>query len=71
MRQIAERIGGHLNLPVASIPVEHAAEHFGWLGPIFAMDAPASSALTQKLMEWHPARPGLLADLDAGHYFTH
>ncbi|WP_275559447.1 SDR family oxidoreductase [Streptomyces sp. 5-6(2022)] len=71
VRQIAERIGGHLNLPVASIPVEHAAEHFGWLGPIFAMDAPASSALTQKLMDWHPARPGLLADLDAGHYFTH
>ncbi|EXU62754.1 nucleoside-diphosphate sugar epimerase [Streptomyces sp. PRh5] len=63
-------VGKHLNLPVTSIPVEHAVEHFGWLGPIFAMDAPASSASTQKLMDWHPVRPGLLADLDAGHYFT-
>ncbi len=70
VRQIAERIGKRLNLPVAPIPVEHAVEHFGWLGPIFAMDAPASSAITQKLMDWHPARPGLLAHLDAGHCFT-
>ncbi|OXM64147.1 SDR family oxidoreductase [Amycolatopsis vastitatis] len=70
VRQIAERIGEHLNLPVTSVPVEQAAEHFGWLGPIFAMDAPASSAVTQKVTDWRPARPGLLADLDAGHYFT-
>jgi len=70
VREIAEHIGEHLNLPVTSIPVEQAVEHFGWLGPIFAMDAPASSAVTRKLMEWHPARPRLLADLDAGHYFT-
>ncbi|RSM47024.1 nucleoside-diphosphate sugar epimerase [Amycolatopsis balhimycina DSM 5908] len=70
VRRIAERIGDHLHLPVTSVPVEQSAEHFGWLGPIFAMDTPASSAITRKLMDWHPARPGLLADLDAGHYFA-
>jgi nucleoside-diphosphate-sugar epimerase len=71
VRKIAERIGKHLNLPVTSIPVEQAFEHFGWLGPIFSMDTPASSATTQKLMDWHPTHLGLLADIDAGHYFTH
>jgi hypothetical protein len=33
------------------------------------MDAPASSALTQERLGWHPTGPGLLADLENGHYF--
>lgn len=70
VREIAERIGKHLNLPVTSIPVEQAVEHFGWLGMVFATDQPASSAITQKLLDWHPTHVGLLADIDAGHYFT-
>ncbi|MGW4485041.1 SDR family oxidoreductase [Amycolatopsis sp. NPDC004368] len=70
VREIAERIGKNLGLPIESIPVERAAEHFGWLGPIFAADMPASSARTQDLMDWRPAHPGLLSDLDAGHYFA-
>jgi nucleoside-diphosphate-sugar epimerase len=70
VREIAEHIGKQLNLPVTSIPVEQVFEHFGWLGPIFAMHAPASSATTQKLLDWHPTHLGLLADIDAGHYFT-
>jgi nucleoside-diphosphate-sugar epimerase len=71
VREIAERIGAHLNLPVTSVPVAQALEHFGWLGPIFAMDTAASGATTQKLLDWHPTHPGLIADIDAGHYFTH
>ncbi|WP_326565260.1 SDR family oxidoreductase [Amycolatopsis rhabdoformis] len=70
VREIAERIGKHLGLPVESISVERAAEHFGWLGPIFAADMPASSARTQDLLDWRPTHPGLLSDLDAGHYFA-
>jgi hypothetical protein len=27
---------------------EEAAEHFGWIGAFFAVDAPASRALTQE-----------------------
>ncbi len=68
-RSIAETIGRHLNLPVKSVPVEQAAEHFGWLGAFFVMDIPASSALTQQRFGWHPVQPGLLADLDQEHYF--
>jgi hypothetical protein len=26
--------------------------------------------LTQKVLDWHPEHPGLIADLDAGHYFN-
>lgn len=68
-RAIAETIGRHLNLPVSSVPVEQAAEHFGWLGAFFVMDLPASSALTKQRFGWQPVQPGLLADLDQDHYF--
>jgi hypothetical protein len=30
---------------------------------------PASSALTRERFGWLPAHPGLIDDLDAGHYF--
>jgi hypothetical protein len=34
------------------------------------MDIAASSAQTQKRFGWHPGHPGLIDDLDAGHYFS-
>jgi nucleoside-diphosphate-sugar epimerase len=68
-RDIAEIIGRHLNLPTVSIPPERAAEHFGWIGAFFALDAPASSKLTRERLGWQPTHPGLIADLEAGHYF--
>lgn len=69
VREIAEVIGRHLNVPVASKSREEAAQHFGWITPFFAMDGPASSAQTRKQLGWHPTQPGLLADLDGAHYF--
>jgi nucleoside-diphosphate-sugar epimerase len=68
-RQIAEEIGRHLGLPVASVAPEEADAHFGFLGGFVQLDNPTSSALTQGLLDWHPVHPGLLADLDQGHYF--
>ncbi len=68
-RRIAEVIGRHLNLPVVAIAPEDAAGHFGWLGSFFGADAPASSALTRQQMHWQPTHPGLIDDLDQGHYF--
>jgi len=49
-RTIAEIIGRKLGLPVAAISPEAAGAHFGWLGRFFAMDQPASSALTRERM---------------------
>jgi nucleoside-diphosphate-sugar epimerase len=68
-RDIAEVIGRHLELPVVSIAPQDAAEHFGWMGVFFGIDAPASSALTQERLGWNPVHPGLIADLEQGHYF--
>ncbi len=67
-RTIAETIGRQLGLPAASISPEAAAAHFGWIGRFFSMDQPASSALTRQRMGWTPTHPGLIADLEAGHY---
>jgi len=69
-RDIAEVIGRHLDVPVASVPVEQAAEHFGWLGRFFATDAPMSNDRTRELLGWKPTHPGLIEDLDEGHYFA-
>jgi nucleoside-diphosphate-sugar epimerase len=65
IRDIAEVIGRHLNLPTASVP----AEDFGFLGQILAIDQPASGARTRELLAWQPVHPGLIEDLDKGHYF--
>ena len=70
-RKIAEVIGRHLNVPVVSKSREEAAAHFGWMALFFAMDGPASSAQTQQRLGWRPVQPGLIADLDAEHYFEH
>jgi nucleoside-diphosphate-sugar epimerase len=70
-REIAEAIGRQLNLPVVSKSREEAADHFGWIARFFAVDGPASSAQTQKWLGWRPVQPGLIADLNAEHYFAH
>ena len=65
VREFAAVIGRHLNLPTAAA----AAEDLGFLGMILALDCPASSALTTELLGWRPVQPGLIEDLDKGHYF--
>ncbi len=65
-REIAAEIGRHLNLPTASVP----AEDYGFLGVVLTRDQPASSALTREMFGWRPLQPGLIADLDQGHYFA-
>ncbi|MBF6593476.1 MAG: SDR family oxidoreductase [Thermaceae bacterium] len=69
IREIAEVIGRHLSLPVVSVPSAAAGEHFGWLAPFLAADLLASSALTRERLGWQPAQPGLIEDLEQGHYF--
>jgi nucleoside-diphosphate-sugar epimerase len=69
VRDIAEVIGRHLDLPVVAVSPENAGEHFGFLAAFLTLDAPASSALTRGLLGWEPTQPGLIEDLDAGHYF--
>jgi len=65
MKEIAEAIGRGLRVPVIAVRPEEAVQHFGFLGNFAALDMPASSALTQERLGWHPTRPGLIADLEA------
>ncbi|HTK08188.1 MAG TPA: SDR family oxidoreductase [Ktedonobacteraceae bacterium] len=70
VREIAGVIGRRLGVPVVALPAEEASGHFGFLGQFFSLDSPASSALTQQWLGWHPVQSGLLADLDGDYYFT-
>lgn len=67
-RDIADVIGRHLNVPAVSISGEEAGQ-FGFLSAFASLDNPTSNALTQKVLDWRPERPGLIEDLDEGHYF--
>lgn len=69
IRDVAEAIGRHLDVPVAAIPAEDAGEHFGFLAGFLGVDSPASSRLTRELLGWKPTHQGLIDDLDEGHYF--
>jgi hypothetical protein len=58
-----------LSVPVRSVPGTEAEAHFGFLAHFITLDGPASSALTRERTGWQPAQPGLIPDLDKGHYF--
>jgi nucleoside-diphosphate-sugar epimerase/ketosteroid isomerase-like protein len=70
-REIAEAIGSRLGLPAVSIPVDElmVPGYFGFLANIVTQSYPASNLITRQTLGWEPAQPGLLADLDNGHYF--
>ncbi len=69
---IAHSIGRRLNIPVVSVPVVRAAEHFQnpFFAKAFAVDSPVSSAYTRALLDWNPVSPTLLEDLETGDYFS-
>jgi nucleoside-diphosphate-sugar epimerase len=67
--EIANAIGRQLGIPVESVAHDAALAHFGFLGALLGIDSPASSALTRERFGWRPAGPGLIEDLDQGHYF--
>ncbi|HEY5334273.1 MAG TPA: SDR family oxidoreductase [Solirubrobacterales bacterium] len=70
-REISEAIGVRLGLPAVSIPEDELMipGYFGFLANIVTQSYPASSLITRQTLGWEPAQPGLLADLDNGHYF--
>jgi nucleoside-diphosphate-sugar epimerase len=69
-RDIAAAIGRGAGVPAASIPAADADRHFGFLGAFVGVDNPTSSEVTRKVLGWEPAYPGLLNDLEHGHYFS-
>jgi nucleoside-diphosphate-sugar epimerase len=65
VRDFAAVIGHHLDLPTECVP----AEELGFLGMVLGTDQPASSAITSEQFGWWPGQPGLIEDLNKGHYF--
>jgi nucleoside-diphosphate-sugar epimerase len=68
-RDIAEIVGRHLKLPVASILPEQSSAHFGIMAMFAGMDGAASSALTQQWLGWKPTQIGMIADISGPGYF--
>jgi nucleoside-diphosphate-sugar epimerase len=68
-KEIAETIGRQLDVPVKSISNEEALAHFEHLGRFASVDNPVSNEITRSSMHWQPTNPGLIADMDEGHYF--
>jgi nucleoside-diphosphate-sugar epimerase len=69
VREIAEVIARHLGIPAKSIPADQVADHFKAF-PFITLGITMPNAETRQLLGWEPTHPGLLADLDEGHYFT-
>ncbi|MBP2227934.1 nucleoside-diphosphate-sugar epimerase [Azospirillum agricola] len=65
IREIVEALARGLGISAVSIPLDKAAEHFGWMAMFAGADMAASSVLTQARLGWRPEGPGLIADLDA------
>jgi nucleoside-diphosphate-sugar epimerase len=69
VKAIAEAIGRGLNLPTVSVSAERAGEQFGPLGGFAGLDLVASSALTQKWLDWRPTQTPLMDDLEHARDF--
>jgi len=67
-RDIAAAIGRGVGVPTASVSAAEAGERFAFLGPMVGVDNPTSSEVTRKLLGWEPEHPGLIEDLEHGHY---
>lgn len=69
IRELAEVIAHRLDMSTQSKSPDELAEHFGWMSRFIVLDAPASSTKTRTQLGWAPLHPGLLEDLESGHYF--
>jgi len=70
IREVAEAFAKGLDIPAVSVAPEQAGEYVGFLGGFWGVDGPSSAQITRDLLGWEPTRPGLIADLEEGHYFV-
>lgn len=66
---IAEAIGKGLGVPVMSKTPQEAGLMFGFLAMVLGKDNPTSSEKTRSELGWVPEGPGIIAEVEAGHYF--
>lgn len=63
-RDIAEAISRRLKLSAVSLFTADAADHFGFLGHILALDIHAASSEIRDILDWQPTHPGLIEDIE-------
>ncbi|WP_202880449.1 hypothetical protein [Sinorhizobium meliloti] len=70
-REIAEALGSRMGVPAVPVPADvlMLPAFFGFLANLVTLDLPASNAITRQTLGWDPVQPGLIEDLDNGHYF--
>lgn len=69
-REIADAIGRGLGVPTKSLTPEEAPAHFSFLADFAGADNVVTNDITRRTLGWNPTHPGLIADIDSGHYFT-
>jgi nucleoside-diphosphate-sugar epimerase len=69
VRAIAVAVARNLGIEAVSMSPEQAAEHFKAF-PFINIDVKMPNEHTRELLGWEPSHPTLLADLDAGFYFS-
>ena len=67
---IAAAIAERLQIPVASLTSDEAAEHFGWFAHFAKLNNLTSSEETKKALDWTPQHPTLMEDLHGAVYFS-
>ena len=69
-REIAAAIARQLGVGSRPVGAEDVAGYFSFLAPFVSLDNPTSNELTRELLGWEPTHPGLIEDLEDGHYFA-
>lgn len=67
-RDIATAIGVRLDLPTKPVSASEAPGYFGFLAAFAGLDGAAGSAATREMLGWQSAGPGLIEDIQVGHY---
>ncbi len=69
-RIIAETIAGRLGVEAKSVTDDQAPQYLGFLAAFAGLDNPTSNDITRELLGWEPTHPGLIDDVNTGHYFA-
>jgi nucleoside-diphosphate-sugar epimerase len=70
LKEIAAAIGRGTGLETRAVPEAEIPGYFSFLAGFITLDNPTSNAITREVVGWEPRHPGLIADLDQGHYFA-
>jgi nucleoside-diphosphate-sugar epimerase len=70
LKEIAEAIGRGTGLEARSVPEDEIPAYFSFLAGFITLDDPTSNKITREVVGWQPQYPGLIADMDEGHYFA-